>query len=378
MENEIEKLVREEIKRIAPYVPGKPIDELKRVYNLEKIIKLASNENPCGCSPRVKEVLKENIDNINRYPDGSGYYLKKALSEFLKVKEDEIIIGSGSSEVISLTIESFVKPGEEVIYPFPSFIIYRILVLKVGGIPIEIPLENDFSYNLDKFLEKITPKTKVIILCNPNNPTGTIVYKEQLKKFLEKIPDNIIVISDEAYFEYVETSDFGTCFPYYKDKNIVITRSFSKIYGLASLRIGYGIGRSEILNYMERIRPPFNTTELAQIAAITALKDQDFVKHSIEVNKEGKRFLYENFEKLGIEYTPTEANFILCKFKQDATGIIKELERKGIIIRGMKSFNLSNQYVRITIGTEQENKLLIEELSKLHLVGVSGRLRIVK
>lgn len=365
MADKIDKLVRKEIREIAPYVPGKPIDDIKRVYNLERIIKLASNENPLGCSPKVKEVLKKNLDDINRYPDGSGYYLKKELSNFLGISEDEIILGSGSSEVISLAIETFVNPGEEVIYPFPSFIIYRILVLKVGGVPVEVPLESEFSYNLDKFFERITEKTKVVILCNPNNPTGTIVYKDQLERFLNKIPDNIIVISDEAYFEYVEDKNFGTCFPYYRDKNIVLTRSFSKIYGLASLRIGYGIGKSEILNYMERIRPPFNTTGLAQIAAITALKDQNFVKKSIEVNKEGKRFLYENFEKLGIEYISTEANFILCKFKKDATEIIKELEKRGIIIRGMKSFNLSNQYVRITIGTEQENKLLIKELSKL-------------
>ncbi|MCM8784913.1 MAG: histidinol-phosphate transaminase [Candidatus Omnitrophica bacterium] len=365
MGDNIDKLVRKEIKEIAPYVPGKPIDDVKRLYNLKRIIKLASNENPLGYSQKVKEALRENLDNINRYPDGSGYYLKKELSNFLNIPEDEIILGSGSSEVISLAIETFVNPGEEVIYPFPSFIIYRILVLKVGGVPVEVPLEENFSYNLNKFFERITSKTKVIILCNPNNPTGTIVYKEQLEKFLSKIPDNIIIISDEAYFEYVENKNFGTCFPYYKDKNIVLTRSFSKIYGLASLRIGYGIGKSEILNYMERIRPPFNTTGLAQIAAITALNDQDFVKKSINVNKEGKRFLYGSFEKLGIEYIPTEANFILCKFKQDATDIVKELEKRGIIIRGMKSFNLSNQYVRITIGTEEENKLLIKELSEI-------------
>ncbi|HOK56261.1 MAG TPA: histidinol-phosphate transaminase [bacterium] len=365
MKNNIEKLVRKELKEIAPYVPGKPIDEVKRIYNIDRIIKLASNENPLGYSPKVKEVIKENLDDINRYPDGSGYYLKKELANFLNISEDEIILGSGSSEVISLAIEAFVNPGEEVIYPFPSFIIYRILVLKVGGVPVEVHLENDFSYNIDRILEKINSKTKVIILCNPNNPTGTILYKNQLERFLNKIPDNIIVISDEAYFEYVEDKNFGTCFPYYKEKNIVITRSFSKIYGLASLRIGYGIGKSEILNYMERIRPPFNTTGIAQIAAITALKDMDFVKKSIENNIKGKKFLYENFKKLGIDYIPTEANFILCRFKGDATFIVKELEKAGVIVRGMKSFGLSNEYVRITIGTEEENRILIEKLSKL-------------
>lgn len=365
MESNIEKLVRKEIREIAPYIPGKPIDEIKRIYNLEKIIKLASNENPLGCSPKVKEAIKENIDEINRYPDGSGYYLKKELSNFLNIPEEEIILGSGSSEVISLTIEAFVNPGEEVIYPFPSFIIYRILVLKVGGVPIEIPLEDNFSYNLDKFLKKITPKTKIIILCNPNNPTGTIVYKDQLEKFLDKVPDNIIIISDEAYFEYVEDKNFGTCCRYYKDKNVVITRSFSKIYGLASLRIGYGIGKSEILNFMERIRPPFNTTGIAQVAAIAALKDINFVNLSIENNKKGKIFLYNELKKLGVEFIPTEANFILCRFKKDASVIVKELEKKGVIVRGMRSFGLSNEYIRVTIGTEEENKIFIEKLTEI-------------
>lgn len=365
MENNIERIVKDEIKKIAPYVPGKPIDELKRKYKLEKIIKLASNENPLGCSPEVISAIKENLSDLNRYPDGSGYYLKKELSKFLKIPEEEIILGSGSSEVISLTIEAFTKQGDEIIYPFPSFIIYRILALKVGCVPVEIPLEEDFSYNLDKFIEKITPKTKIIILCNPNNPTGTIIYKKQIEEFLKKVPDDIIIISDEAYFEYVETEDFGSCFPYYKEKNIVITRSFSKIYGLASLRIGYGIGKREILNYMERIRPPFNTTGISQIAAIYALKDKKFVEKSIENNIKGKRYLYEEFEKLGIEYIPTEANFILCKFKSDANDIIKNLEKRGIIIRGMKSFGLSNEYARITIGTEEENRILISNLKEI-------------
>lgn len=365
MGNSIDKLVRDGIKKIEPYIPGKPIEEVEREYGIEKIIKLASNENPLGPSPKVKQAIRKRLNELNRYPESSGYYLKNEISRIFNIPYNEIILGSGSSEIISMTIETFLNPQEEVIYPFPSFIIYRILVLKNFGIPVEIPLEDDFSYNLDKFLERINPKTKIIILCSPNNPTGTIVYKEQIEKFLEKLPDDIILISDEAYWEYVETPNYGTCLPYYKKKNIIIARTFSKIYGLAALRIGYGIGKEEILSYMERIRPPFNTTSIAQFAAIAALNDKEYLEKIKRINSEGKLYLYRELEKFGIKCIPTQANFILCKFNQDAEWIVKELEKKGVIIRLMKGFGLSSEYVRITIGTEKENKVLIRKLKEV-------------
>ncbi|HOL22104.1 MAG TPA: histidinol-phosphate transaminase [bacterium] len=364
MNKKIEELIRQDIKKIAPYVPGKPIEELQRAYGLdiERIVKLASNENPLGPSPKAVEAVKRCADKISRYPEGSGYYLKNKIAEVFNQPPETIILGSGSSEIISMGMELFINPGEEVIYPAPSFLIYPILAYKIGAVPVEIPLQDGFSYDLNMFLEKITPKTKVIILCNPNNPTGTIIYKKQIEEFMKNIPDDIIIISDEAYREYVDTEDFGTAYPYLYRKNIIITRTLSKIYGLAGLRIGFGMARKEIIEFMERIRPPFNTTIPAQEAGIAALDDQEYVKKSFENNIKGRTYLYSAFNSLGIEYIPTYANFILCRIP-DASLVVKKLEKRGIIVRGM--FGVGPEYVRITIGTDRENTLLIENLKQL-------------
>ncbi|MCM8760389.1 MAG: histidinol-phosphate transaminase [Candidatus Omnitrophica bacterium] len=364
MKRKIEEIIRQDIKKIAPYVPGKPIEEIQRTYGLdiERIVKLASNENPLGPSPKVVEAVKRCAGKISRYPEGSGFYLKNKIAEVFNQPVDNIILGSGSSEVISMGMELFVNPGEEVIFPVPSFLIYKILAYKIGAVPVEIPLKDDFSYDISMFLERITPKTKVIILCNPNNPTGTIIYKSQIDELMKKIPDDIVVISDEAYREYVDAEEFGTAEPYLYKKNVIVTRTFSKIYGLAGLRIGFGIARKEIIEFMERIRPPFNTTTPAQEAGIAALDDQEYVRHSFENNIRGRNYLYSAFDTLGIKYIPTYANFILCKIP-DAWKVVKKLERRGIIIRGM--FGVGPEYVRITIGTERENLLLIQNLKDL-------------
>ncbi|MCM8830352.1 MAG: histidinol-phosphate transaminase [Candidatus Omnitrophica bacterium] len=364
MGKKIEDIIRQDIKKIAPYVPGKPIEELQRTYgiDIEKIVKLASNENPLGPSPKAVEAIKRCADKVSRYPEGSGYYLKNKIAEVFNQPVDNIILGSGSSEIISMGMELFLNQGDDVIFPTPSFLIYKILAYKIGAVPVEVPLQDDFSYDIGMFLEKITSKTKLIILCNPNNPTGTIIYKKQIDELMEKIPDDIVVISDEAYREYVDTDDFGTAYPYLYKKNVIITRTLSKIYGLAGLRIGFGIARKEIIEFMERIRPPFNTTTIAQEAAIAALDDQEYVKRSFENNISGKNYLYSAFNALGIKYIPTYANFILCRIPS-APAVVKKLEERGIIIRGM--FGVGPEYVRITIGTERENLLLIQNLKDL-------------
>ncbi|HDD64693.1 MAG TPA: histidinol-phosphate transaminase [Firmicutes bacterium] len=362
MGKKIEKLVKESLKNITPYVPGKPIEELKRELKLKKIIKLASNENPLGASKKAVKVIKEKAKEIFRYPDSSGFYLKKALSEHLNVFPENIILGNGSSEVISMFIRAFTNPGDEIILPYPSFLIYRILSYENMVNPVEVPLDEDFSYNLEKMKKFITPRTKIIILCNPNNPTGTYINKYQLEKFLKEIPEDILVLSDEAYFEYVEEEDFGSCFPYIKKKNLIVTRTFSKIYGLAGLRIGYGIARKEIIEVLEKIRPPFNTTTLAQEAALAALQDQEHVKFSFINNSREKKYLFNQLGKLGIQCYPTQTNFILCRLKTKATPIIKKLEKNGIIIRGVKPFGLGDKFFRITIGKREENRYLIKNL----------------
>lgn len=365
MDSNVESLVREGIKKISPYVPGKPMEELNRAYGLdiEKIVKLASNENPMGPSPKAVEAIKKCAEKISRYPEGSGYYLKNRIAEVTECPSDNIILGSGSSEIISMAMETFINEGEEVMYPTPSFLIYKILAFKIGASAVEIPLKPDFSYDLDMFLDKITSRTRVIILCNPNNPTGTIIYGDQIEKFMKKVPDNVIIISDEAYREYVEEKNFGTAYPYLKRKNVIVTRTFSKIYGLAGLRIGYGVAKSEIISFMERIRPPFNTTTPGQEAALAALDDEQHVIKSALNNSEGKKHLYSGLESLGIRCFPTEANFVLCRFKENALNIIKKLEKRGIIIRSMAG--ISPEYARITIGTAKENTLLLRNLKEL-------------
>lgn len=363
--NIIEKLVRDGIKKISPYVPGKPIEELNRAYGLdiEKIIKLASNENPLGPSPKAIRAIKASASKISRYPESSGYYLKNRLAETTGYSPDNIILGNGSSEIISMLMETFTNEGDEVIYPTPSFLIYKILALKIGASPVEIPLNPDFTYNLDIFLDRITPRTRVIILCNPNNPTGTIIDRNRMKEFMEKVPDNVIIISDEAYGEYVEDDNFGTACPYIEKKNVIITRTFSKIYGLAGLRIGYGLAKSEIIAFMERIRPPFNTSTTGQDAALEAINDEQHIKRSLINNSKEKAYLYKAFKALDLEYTPTEANFILCRFRKDAVEIIKNLEKRGIIIRSMTG--IGPGYARITIGTPSENRILVENLRRI-------------
>ncbi len=363
MDKGIEKIVRDGIKKIEPYVPGKPMEELQRAYGFDmaEIIKIASNENPLGTSPKAAEAAMKSIEKFSRYPESSGYYLTNKLSDVLKVPTENIILGSGSSEIISMAMEIVTNPGEEVIYPTPSFLIYRILAYKMGATAVEVPLKSDFSYDMDMFLDRITDKTKVIILCNPNNPTGTIISRNQIEKFIAKVPDNMLIISDEAYREYVEDENFGTCFSYWERKNAIIVRTFSKIYGLAGLRIGYGIAKSEIIGFMERIRPPFNTTTPAQEAALAALDDREHVEKSIKNNKKGKHYLYGELKKLAIEYVPTQANFILCRFRDNA--IIQKLEKKGIIIRSMAG--IGPGYARITIGTPRENAELIGALREL-------------
>ncbi|MCM8768260.1 MAG: histidinol-phosphate transaminase [Candidatus Omnitrophica bacterium] len=362
---DLSSLARPSHKYIQVYVPGKPIEEVFRRYGLRSVIKLASNENPLGPSPRVIKALRENLKSISRYPEGSAYYLKKELARHLRLKLEELIITSGSSEAISLCLQVFVNPGEEVVFPRPSFLIYPILCHMIGAIPVEVPLNNDFSYEPDRFLERITERTKVLILCNPNNPTGTILTRKQIEYLWKHLPQRVVVISDEAYAEYVESKDYGSALDFFRNHHILIARTFSKIYALAGLRIGYGIASAEMVNLLERIRPPFNTTGLAQLAARVALGDKQHVRRSKQLNTRGKRYLFRELSRLGISCLPTEANFILCDFKRPTRELVKKLERRGMLIRPRPASGLGENFARITIGTMAENKALVNMLKQL-------------
>lgn len=341
---------------IQPYVPGKPLEELERELGITNSIKLASNENALGPSPAALKAIKGSIKNLNRYPDGSGYYLKKELSRILSVNEDELILGNGSNELINTAVRTFLKDGDEAVMAAPSFVVYSMAVKTVGGKPVQIPLKN-YTHDLDAMADAVTPNTKIIFIANPNNPTGTINKKNELNRMIERIPDDILVVVDEAYYEYVSDPDYADSLEHFRKRdNLLILRTFSKIYGLAGLRIGYGIAKKEIITNMDRIREPFNTNSLAQNAALEALNDNRHLKKSRTTNERGKKYLYKELKSLKVNYIRTQANFIYMPVN-DSMFLYEQLLKKGVIIRPM-----GTNAVRITIGLKEENERFIQEL----------------
>jgi len=304
---------------IKPYVPGKPLEELEREYGIKKSIKLASNENPLGPSPMAVEAIQSALEKLNRYPDGSGYNLINRIADKLKVSPGNIILGNGSDEIISMLTHTLLKPGDEVILPQPSFLIYDIMVRCAGATCVNVPL-NSLSIDLEEIKKRVTSKTKMVFLCNPNNPTGTIILKKEFERFLESIPPEIIVVVDEAYIEFVREQDCACGIEYINSTRLlVVLRTFSKAYGLAGLRIGYGVMSEEITGIINRIRLPFNTNSLAQVGAVAALDDEKFFKKTQKLIHEGLDFMYSALDRLGIKYFPTQANFFYAyKFKPQA------------------------------------------------------------
>lgn len=322
---------REEIKNIQPYKPGKPIEDVKREYNIEKVVKLASNENPLGCSPKVKEAIINAVDKLAIYPDGNHTELKNILAKKHKVKADNILPSSGLDEMIDMIAKTFIGKNDEAIMADITFPRYAQTTEIMGGRPVIVPLK-EFSFDLNGILEKISPRTKVIWICNPNNPTGTMITEREFVEFLDKVPSNILVISDEAYREYVTKDDypFNSIDLTKKYENLLIMRTFSKAYGLAGIRVAYTIGNKEILQYINRVRGPFNVNSLAQVAAIAAIEDEEFLKKSYEINLQGKNFLYEEFDKLKLHYVPSETNHILVNVGRDGQEVFIEMQKEGL------------------------------------------------
>lgn len=344
---------------IQPYVPGKPLEELERELGITNSIKMASNENPVGPSPLAVAAVRDSFADINRYPDGSGYYLKQELSKLLSVSEDELILGNGSNELLDIAARTFLQDGDEAVMATPSFVVYFMAVQSVGGKSVQIPLKN-YTHDLMAMADAVTPKSKMVFIANPNNPTGTMNKRDEFDRMMEKVPDNVLVVVDEAYFEYVSDPDYADSMKYLKgEKNVLILRTFSKIYGLAGLRLGYGIAKKEILADMNRIREPFNTSTISQKAAIAAIRDKDHLIKSRSTNEEGKKYLYKELDALGMKYVPTEANFIYMPV-DDSKTVYEKLLRQGVIIRPM-----GPKAVRVTIGLPEENKRFIEALKSV-------------
>ncbi|NOY63867.1 MAG: histidinol-phosphate transaminase [Nitrospirae bacterium] len=349
------------VQAIRPYVPGKPVEELERELGIKEAIKLASNENPLGPSKKALEAIKGHLIKLNRYPDGGGYYLKQRLTEKLGVSEDHLILGNGSNELLDIAVRTFMTPSDSAIMAEPSFVVYPMAVQSIGARSIKVPLK-DYRHDLQAMADAIADDTRIIFIANPNNPTGTINYKEEFDAFMERVPEGILVIVDEAYYEYVEHSDYPDTMRYLKEgREILILRTFSKAYGLAGLRIGYGIARPEIVAEMNKLREPFNTNILAQVAALSAMDDEEHLQRTLKINHEGKEYLYKEFERLGIKYVPTEANFIYITGleKPDAVELYEGLLKKGVIVRPM-----GRDTIRVTIGLPEENRTFIKTLEE--------------
>ena len=348
----------EYVLKVKAYVPGKPIEELERELGIRNSVKLASNENPIGPSPLALEAVAGAAKSLNRYPDGSGHYLKMALSRRLGVDPGWLILGNGSNELIDIAVRTFIAPGDEAVMAAPSFVVYSMAVTLNGGKAVQVPLR-DFRHDLAGMCVMAGTKTKVkmLFIANPNNPTGTINTKEEYERLFVDLPGDVLVVIDEAYIEYVSSPDYPDSMKYLLEgKNVLILRTFSKIYGLAGLRVGYGISKPEILAQMERVRAPFNTNSIGQAAATRALDDEAHIARSRAVNEEGKNFLYRELDALGIDHVKTEANFIYIPV-DDAQGLFESLLKTGVIIRPM-----GDRAVRVTIGLPEENARFVDAL----------------
>ncbi|MGD2279175.1 MAG: histidinol-phosphate transaminase [Candidatus Omnitrophota bacterium] len=342
------------LKNIDPYKPGKPIDEVKRELGLKDVMKLASNENPIGPAPGVVEAIKKASKDVNRYPDGGCFYLRKALSEKLSVS------GNGSDERIVLAIRACVGAGDEVVVADPTFLIYHIASMVQGAKLNVVPLKG-YKYDLDAMLDAITPKTKVAFIANPDNPTGSYVTKDELDSFIEKVPEDVLVFIDEAYYEYAKGEDYPETLSLVKrkDRNVVIARTFSKAYSLAGLRVGYGLARPDIADILNKTREPFNVNSLAQVAACAALEDQAYMEKAVSLANEEKKRFYSTFDSLGVKYVPSRTNFILVDTGRDSVKVFEYLLRKGIIVREMSPWKLKG-FIRVNVGRREENDAFLE------------------
>ncbi len=363
MDNGIKKLAREEILKIKTYIPGNPIEEIKREYGLKEVVKLSSNENSLGASPKAVKIIKKNLTDIYRYPDANCFYLKQKLASFLNISSNQLIIGNGSDEIIVLTLRAFINPQDEVIIAEPTFLIYEIQARINQAKIVKVSLKN-FKYDLNKIREAITDKTKIIFIANPDNPTGTYVTEKEVDKFLKTLPRNLIVYFDEAYYEFgKEESGYPDVLKYLNRNNIIITRSFSKAYGLAGLRVGYGVSNPIIISFLNKVKEPFNVNSLAQCAAVSALDDSDFLKKTVQTCKDDKKYLYQNFERLGLNFVHSATNFVLVNVKTDTKKLAEQMLRKGVIVRDMGAWKLDS-FIRVTVGSFEENRRFIQVFEK--------------
>jgi len=356
----------ESIAQLQPYIPGKPVEELEREYGIKNVVKVASNENPQGPSPKVLAHLKQLLLNpleFSRYPDGNGFILKNKLAEKLSLSAEQITLGNGSNDVLDLLARTFASKNDEIIFSQYAFAVYPIATQAVGATAVVTPAK-DWGHDLDAMLDAITAKTRLIFIANPNNPTGTCLTGNELQHFLQQIPENIVVVIDEAYEEYASGhfDGYHSMLPALEQfENLVITRTFSKAYGLASFRVGYAVSSSTIADLLNRVRQPFNNNTFALESASIALDDQEHIRQCVELNWQGMSYLVNGFESLGLSYIPSAGNFVCVKIGANCAQVYDKLLYEGVITRPVANYQMP-EYLRISIGSMAENERVFAAL----------------
>lgn len=353
----------EGIAHIAPYQPGKPIDELKRELGLDDVVKLASNENPLGCSPKAKAAIQQAIEDVGRYPDGNGFALKQQISQQFAVDMNQVTLGNGSNDILELVARTFVAAGDEVIYSQHAFAVYALATQAVGAVGVEVPAKN-YGHDLNAMAQAVTAKTRVIFIANPNNPTGTWFEEDAFSQFMQQIPVQVLVVLDEAYVEYFP-ENFNSLKFLSQYPNLLISRTMSKAYGLASLRVGFGMASTEVTNLLNRVRQPFNVSSFALAAAVAALKDTDFIEQSRALNLQGMVQLEQGFAQLGLNWVASRANFILVDIQRNGAQVFDALLKQGVIVRPVGGGYGMPNHIRVSIGLQEENSRFLQALAQV-------------
>ena len=363
------KFVRPEVAKLRPYIPGKPISEVKRELGLTEVIKLASNENPIGPSPKALAAMRNCLKDVRLYPDNECFDLKGRLSEIHDLPREQILLGRGSDEILHMIGLAFLERGDEALIPTYPFVLYEFTSMLMGAELVRVPFV-DYRHDLPAMAKAVTKNTKVVFIANPNNPTGTIVTHDEMTRFLDKVGNKVITVLDEAYFEYADDPSYPRGLEFVKEgRNVIVLRTFSKLHALAGLRIGYGFAKPEIAAALAKVREPFNVSSVAQAAALASLDDAPHIERILKTNAQAKQYLYRELAKLGVKYVPTQANFIFLDCGLDAKTVCKELLMQGVIVRHDPAFGYPTHF-RVTTGNPKENKRFIEALKKaLYCVG---------
>ncbi len=362
-------LAPDHIRAIAPYQPGKPISDLAREMGLEphQIVKLASNENPLGASPKAYEAMQQALEEIARYPDGSGFELRDAVCRKFGLQPAMLVFGNGSNDILELAARAFLTPGSEAVFSQHAFAVYALATQAVGAVGVTVAAR-DFGHDLEAMLAAVTPQTRMMFIANPNNPTGTMLEKDLLLDFLRQVPSRVLVVLDEAYDEYMPAETKSESFSWLAQfPNLIVSRTFSKAYGLAGLRIGYGVASAEIADMMNRVRQPFNVNSVAQAAAVASLNDDDFVERSYALNRAGMLQLTQGFDTLGLQYIPSFGNFVSVRVG-NAAAINRGLLQQGVIVRPVANYEMP-EYLRVSVGLFQENARFLNVLENLLKTG---------